>query len=180
MAYTITTPPSEPITTAEAKTHLRVTHTDDDTYIDSLVTSARTWIEKQYNIAIGSQTITEYFDDWNIDQLRLSVSGVTSVTSVKYYDTDNALVEDFTTFKEDLISNKARIIVNSAVTTPAVYDRPNAIIVVYVAGDTPTPIVHAMKLMVSDWYLNRERMPGNVRGRLMDTVERLLYPYAYV
>jgi len=179
MAYTITTPPSEPITTAEAKTHLRVTHTDDDAYIDSLVTAARGWIERQYDIAIGSQTITEYFDDWDVDQVRLSVGIVTSVTSLKYYDSDNAQ-QTLTTIKSDLASKKARIVVNSDVTTPVVYDRPNAIEVIYVAGDTPSPVVHAMKLMISDWYVNRERMPGNVKGRIMDTVERLLYPYAHV
>ena len=44
---TIATAPSvEPVTTAEMKTHLRVTQSNDDTYIDSLVVAARQQAEK--------------------------------------------------------------------------------------------------------------------------------------
>lgn len=178
--YSVTTPPaSEPISTADLKEHLRVMHTDDDDYIDSLAVAARLWIERQYDIATIQQTITEYFDEW--DDVRLSVYPVTSITSVKYYDTDDSQQTlDSANYSTDLVSRKARFRFKTGVTKPSLYDRPNAIEVVYVSGYevVADDIAHAIKLIVGDWYQDRERMPGNLKTRLLDTVERLLHVYA--
>ena len=38
-------PSVEPVTVAEAKSHLRVDTSDDDTYIGTLITAAREWVE---------------------------------------------------------------------------------------------------------------------------------------
>ena len=40
-----TGPAVEPLTVAEAKLHLRVDISDDDTYIGTLITAAREWVE---------------------------------------------------------------------------------------------------------------------------------------
>lgn len=179
----LTDPASEPITTADMKTHLRVSHSDDDTYIDSLIVAARVYIEAQYDIAINTQTIVEYFDDWmgtDGDSLVLTVGPVASITSVKYYDTDNAeQTLNASNYSADLVSRYARIKINTNASAPAVYERPSAIFVEYVAGTdaTPSNIAHAMKLIVGDWYRDRERTPGNVKARLLDTVQTLLNVY---
>ena len=81
-----TAPTSEPITTAEAKLHLRVTHSRDNDYIDALIKSARAveemtarspWRRPGISTATAGRTVT--------------ASGphapVTSVTSIKYTDT---------------------------------------------------------------------------------------------
>ena len=46
MGYSVTTPPtSEPITLAEAKEHLNVDFTEDDTLIGAMIMAARTAVE---------------------------------------------------------------------------------------------------------------------------------------
>ena len=49
-------PSSEPITTADAKTHLRVSGSDDDSYIDILIEIARRQLENDSRTAIITQT----------------------------------------------------------------------------------------------------------------------------
>jgi uncharacterized phiE125 gp8 family phage protein len=54
----VTTEPSpEPISVAEAKSHLRIDWPDDDTYLGILITSARQWMEKVLRRALITQTI---------------------------------------------------------------------------------------------------------------------------
>ena len=62
-SLSITTQPSvEPITTAEAKTHLRVEHSSDDTFIDTLITAARRACERY----CGAQFCTATYS-WKLD-----------------------------------------------------------------------------------------------------------------
>ena len=173
--YTVASVGSPPLSLADAKEHLRVLHTTDDDYITSLVLAATEWIEQQYDIALRSKTVTEYYDGFDGD-IQITIYPVNSVTSVKYYDTDNTL-QTITDYTSDLVSRRGRVRVESE---PSLYDRPNAIEVIYVAGyaTAPEAIIHAIKLLVGDWYKDRERTPGNVKARLLDTVEKLLYAYS--
>ncbi len=51
-----TTPPAaEPLSLAEAKAHLRITHSNDDAYIDKLVTAARRACEMRSNLCFVTQ-----------------------------------------------------------------------------------------------------------------------------
>ena len=64
-AISVTTAPGvEPLTTAEAKRHLRLASdfTDDDTDLALYVKAAREWVEDCGDLAIISQTIKLYLD----------------------------------------------------------------------------------------------------------------------
>src|SRR5210317_847009 len=88
MSYQITVQPaSEPITTAEAKTHLRVDFSDDDTYIDTLIASARKYCEQYTNRVFITQTWRQNEDNWS-NPIKLKVNPIVSLTSLKYYDTN--------------------------------------------------------------------------------------------
>ena len=59
----------EPVTLAEAKTHLRVTFTDDDVEIYRMITRARKYIENYCNISIvlqRIQVVANICGDWDL------------------------------------------------------------------------------------------------------------------
>ena len=71
---TITTAWSETaITLAEAKTHLRLEGSEDDTYLNSLISTAQFAVEKYTGRAITNQT------------LKLSLDGLPYGNDDKYY-----------------------------------------------------------------------------------------------
>lgn len=188
MSYQITVQPtSEPITTAEAKAHLRVDFSDDDTYIDTLIVAARKVCEKFCNRAFITQTWREncnYFPAY----LELSMSPVISVTSVKYYD-GNEVQQTLSTsnYQVDLLSDTATIYEGISAGFPSVSSATiNPIEVIYVCGygaasDVPDDIKHAIKLMVSHFYENREMINVTlalaVQIEIPNVVKQLLANY---
>lgn len=72
----VTSPAEEPITTAEAKTHLRITTSDDDTYIGNLITAAREKGELYTGMAFITQTWKMFMDDFPFQTKDLWWSGV--------------------------------------------------------------------------------------------------------
>ena len=65
MAWNLTVktqPATEPITLTEAKAHLRVDFTDDDTYISGLISVARSTLEWAYDRAFITQTLVLTLD----------------------------------------------------------------------------------------------------------------------
>lgn len=66
----------EPISTAEAKTHLRVDTSTEDSYIDGLITISRQLCEQYTNRAFITQTWKLFLDKWPISQNKEWWSGV--------------------------------------------------------------------------------------------------------
>lgn len=77
-----TAPASELITAAEVKTHLAITHTDDDTYIGTLIGQVRAAVENYCGISIGSQT-RKWVYDFDSCEWAIPYGPVISVTEVK-------------------------------------------------------------------------------------------------
>lgn len=53
MLRTVTAATVEPVSVLEAKAHMRVTHSADDTLIGRLITSAREWVEAETGVALA-------------------------------------------------------------------------------------------------------------------------------
>lgn len=84
----VTAPAAELATTAEAKSWLRVSHSSEDTLIDGLVKSARGFAEGFTNRAFVNQTWELSMDTFpGCREIELPLPPLSSVTSVKYYDT---------------------------------------------------------------------------------------------
>jgi uncharacterized phiE125 gp8 family phage protein len=80
---------SEPVTSSEAKAHLRVDHSDEDTKIAALIAAASRHVEKYCGVRFITQTIVmkcDSFDDFS----RLADGPVASITSITYLDSDGA------------------------------------------------------------------------------------------
>lgn len=60
----ITAPVGHPVTVAEAKRHLRVTHTLDDSYIGDLIAAATRWAENETRRKLVEQTVELRMDSF--------------------------------------------------------------------------------------------------------------------
>lgn len=161
-------PASEPVTTAEAKTHLRVDGTDEDAYIDTLVKAAREKIEIDAERALLPQTLVLRLDRFpGIIELRRCP--VTAVSSITYVDTTGATVTlAATEYQTDVSTEPGRIAPAYGKSWPATRDQANAIVVTFTAGyanaaAVPASAKHAIKLLVGHWFRNREAINvGNI------------------
>lgn len=146
----VTAPATEPITTAEAKSYLRLDTSDDDTLIGDLITSARQALEIDLRRTLVSTTFDEYWDSWP-DVIRPAQPPLVSVTSVKYYDDDGALQTiDSANYRVDVASVPGRITRIATFEWPALQsERENAIVVRHVSGyGAAAAVPQAIKLMI--------------------------------
>lgn len=151
-------PASEPITLDEAKAQLRVESDDDDAYIESLIAAARVHIEQMTGIKVLTQTV-EFRASAFTDLAALPVAPVQSVTSVKYLDSTGAEQTLSTDVYETALTGLSPSIrpkYNQF--WPSYRLAPDAIRVVAVVGysEAPEPIKHAVNLIVSRWYDDRD------------------------
>jgi len=89
MDYRITTtspPQSEPISLTEAKLHLRVDGSTDDTLITSLIKAAREYCESFQGRTYIATTFQMKMDSWP-DELKMPNAPLWSVDSITYVDT---------------------------------------------------------------------------------------------
>lgn len=164
MKYQITSQPAiEPISLSEAKDHLRIDGTDEDTYLATIITAARKYCEQYCNRAFITQTWKQYPEDFS-DGMKLSINPVQSVTSITYYDVDgNSQTLNASQYQVDLSDDVCRIYEAVDVDFPDVQDEKiNPITITYVCGygsastDVPMDIRHAIKLMIAHFFQNRE------------------------
>lgn len=135
--YLKTAPIAEPITTAEAKLHLKVDITDDDTLIAGLVTAARRWIEDLTGIRMMTQTWNYYLDEFPEESvIKLPIGPVASITSVKSTDSAGS-VSTFSSgsYLKDLVSLPARIVLKDSASWPSNnLQEANGVDIEFVAG----------------------------------------------
>lgn len=164
MKYQISSQPAvEPVSLSEAKDHLRIDGSDEDTYLATIITASRKYCEQYCNRAFITQTWLQYPSDFT-DGIKLSINPVQSVTSITYYDTDgNSQTLAANQYQVDLSADICRIYEAVNVDFPDVQDEKiNPITITYVSGygdaatDVPMDIIHAIKLMISHLFQNRE------------------------
>ena len=183
-SYQVTVAPtSEPLTRAEAKAYLRVDGTDEDTLIDSLIVSAREFVETEIWRPLMSQTIVYWmdFDDITTGVFNINKAPIQSITSVQYYDSSNNLQTlSATNYEYDLFSNPCRF---KLINVPSCYDKMNTMKITFVAGyssaaNVPSKIKQAMYLLIGSWFENRqEEVTGTQVSQFEMTARALLYSY---
>jgi uncharacterized phiE125 gp8 family phage protein len=184
----ITAPAAEPVSVSEAKTHLRVDISADDTLIGNYITAARQYVEEHLRRALVTQTWELVLDYWpGRGKMRFPFPPLQSVTSVTYYDEDgNAAVYASSNYIVDTVAEPGAIVLKTSKTWPTVtLQEVNGIRVRYVAGygaaaAVPQPIKSAILLLVGTLYENREDVQ-NAQGISVTTlpfgVQELLMPY---
>jgi uncharacterized phiE125 gp8 family phage protein len=169
---TIVVATAEPVSLPEAKTHLRVTSTADDSRIRGFLASSRVWVENETRRRLCSQTLAQYRDGfpcWDPRRpLPLNPSGwsdsygielpfgpVKSVSSVQYFDASNQQQTlDASLYEVDLKSTPARLQPVFGRNWPITYARLNAVTVTFVVGygDIPEVARTAILLKLQELY----------------------------
>lgn len=161
----LVTPPAEtPVSPTEAKAHLRVETTADDTLIAGLIAAATAHLDGWSGIlgrCLVEQTWRQDYDDFR-SCLRLPLFPVLSITSVKYVDTDG--VEQTVDSANYVLLNDERgayVEFADGYSFPALNVGSAAVRITYVAGygaasAVPQAIKQAMLLLIGHWYENRE------------------------
>jgi uncharacterized phiE125 gp8 family phage protein len=172
------TTPTEPITLAEAKLHLRVDDTAEDSLITALISAARETCEDRIE---GTVPVT----GWRLtldafpDAIKLPRGPVASVESVKYIDDDG--VEQTLSpldYLVDTASMQGYIVPAYGKAWPETRGQINAVTVEYTAGSAAAQ--HALKawmlLAIGEMFANREasaERPAVAHG----FADRLLDPF---
>ena len=150
-----------PVTLDDMKEHLRVVHTDDDRYIQTLLLAATKWAEDFQNRIYVTRTMTDYLDNWETI-IRPIYSPLVSVTTIKYYDTDGVQQTlSNTLYRVDTNTEPGRITEAYDTSWPDIRLITNTIEIEYLTGygtasKVPDDVKAAIKLIVGHLYEHRE------------------------
>lgn len=187
-ALKLVTPPAvEPVAVAnDLKTHLRIDHTDEDTYLAGLISAARTVFEDLTGRALITQTWRLTLDAWpDDDDIEIPRWPLQSVTSIVYYDTDgNSTTWSSNEYLVDTESEPGRVVLKDSFSWPGASLRSmNPIQITYVSGlgddadDVSEQIKQAIRLLAAHYYENREPVisTGSVPKEVPFTIESLIW-----
>lgn len=186
MALKLITPPTEePITLAEAKAHLRVDFTDEDSIISSLITVARSHVEMLTQRALVTQSWRYTLDSFpETMPILIPLPPLQAVTIFTYVDQNGvtrSLIEG-TDFLVDKDSEPGRITPAPGKEWPDIQQRMNAVTIEFTAGygtaaNVLKPFKQAMLLLMGHWFENREAVVKGQFNELPLAVDSLLFPY---
>lgn len=178
-------PSVEPISLIEAKAHLRVDHSTDDTLITASIVAARAAAENFCQRALITQQWKKTLDFFPCG-ITLPMPPVQSVVSLKYYDTNGVQQTlDSLTYTLDVMNEPGRLVPAYGLTWPATRDIPNTVEVIYKAGygdaavNVPGPIKAWILLKIAELYEYREASAERAAVP-HEFVDHLLWPYRVV
>lgn len=175
MSWSVLTPPvAEPVTLDEAKAHLRLDGTAEDSYVESLISAARSHVEAACSRAIMPQTWRGVFNSFA--SVRLSGGNVREIVEINYYDATNTqqVFEDFYAVLGDNPTIQPKD------GWPAIYSRVDAVTVDIAVGyeQVPEAIKQAILLLVAHWFNHREAVSiGAPVATVPMAVDSLIFPY---
>lgn len=159
----VTDTTAEPVTLSDAKDHMRVTTTEEDTIITNMIVVARKWCEGYSGRAYMDQTWDIYLDDFPDVPYEVPLPPLQSITHIKYVDTDDTTsTVDSDTYNVDSYSAPGRINLACGESWPTTTLRTvNGVVIRVVCGstaigDVPEEYKLAIKLLVGHLYEHRE------------------------
>lgn len=160
MSIKIITPvTTEPVSLADAKSHLYVSAANHDTVISALIVAAREFGEHYTGRALAPQTLEMALDRFPAGDITLERAPVTSIVSVKYTDTagvERTLAANAYALSAYGLSN--RLSPGYAMTWPTARDAPDAVRIRYVAGYEALPRIvrSGLLLLIGHLFENRQ------------------------
>tara|TARA_R100000781_G_scaffold26759_2_gene19852 strand:- start:6834 stop:7475 length:642 start_codon:yes stop_codon:yes gene_type:complete len=168
-----------------AKDHLRIGHTSDDTYITRLTKAAQLLCENYTGQVFSIANFELTCDTWEQTKEIPEVSGVRSITHIKYYDVDDALQTwGATEYYLDSGSQRSRICLKPDKDYPDLRDGIGNIKVTFEARPTwdiqettslSEVATQAVLITIADMYENRQSViVGRIASSIPKTSEYLL------
>lgn len=176
--------------TAEAKAHLRVSHTYEDTQIDAWVAAATGIYDGRDGILWRSLMQQTWV--WKLAgfppsrELYIPLPPLVSVTSIKYQDADDAeqtlSADNYYTYAQAPVGY---VKLKPGASWPSVYERDDAVSVTFVAGyanaaAVPAPIKQAILMRLAYLYSARgdaDKSQDPLDRVISETERRLVAPY---
>lgn len=134
-----------PVSLQESKTHLYLVNEDQDARVSLALSAAVDYCESVTGRVLRvSHTIVESYDGWPCSPVGFDYQPVYEISSVKYYDADNA--------QQTVSSSNYRLVQGNTgavlefdqdYTFPTTYDRSDAVQVTYLAGYSDVATVPA-------------------------------------
>ena len=183
--YQVITPASTyPVSLTEAKSHLKVDTSADDTYIESIIKAA-TQLSEEYTNRFFIDTVIEQYASSFAELQTLFKSKVSAVAHVKYYDSDNSLQTlSATVYDTQLNYEPSQIQLADSQNFPSITKRNDAVLARYTVGygsaasDVPEIIKQAILLTIGNFYENRNSViTGKTATELPMNVKWLLDTY---
>jgi uncharacterized phiE125 gp8 family phage protein len=186
----IVAPPVEPVTLAEAKLDRAIDHSLHDDLLTGLIQAAREYCENFCQRSIITQTRETSFDAFDT-VLELPYGPVQEITAVEYVAGDGT-VTAITDYEANIYGDVASIVASYGTLWPSTVGATlNVVTVRYIAGyaavagsptdyrsNVPQSFRTAIKLLVGNWYENREAsVTGTINTSLEFGLQALLFPY---
>lgn len=164
-----------PVSLGDAIEHLRLTHSDHNFLIEDLIRGAVHAFEQKANVCLSEQSWKAFLKK-GYDEIELWKYPITSITSIRYYDDDNAIqtlsTDDYyTNIDSGSLGYNPRPTLIYIEDVPSTYERDDAMIITFQAGYTA--IDYDVKQAILSWVYRKYENPNDpVTERLsfFDTV----------
>ena len=171
---------TEPVKLDMLKAHLRISHSQQDLLLQSLLTVAREQVEQdtwRALVPINGRVITRRGFPSGDEALYLPKPPLRAVQSVTYVDSNNQ-VQTITSYRLDIAHEPGSIEPNFPLPWPVSLDGPASVTVTYDCGYAspdlvPASLKHAILLIAAQLYEHSE--PVELKG--WTTLDRLLSPH---
>jgi uncharacterized phiE125 gp8 family phage protein len=165
-----TGPAVEPVTVAEAKAHLRVDTSDDDTYVGTLITAGREWCEQYLDRTLVNTQWVMRFDsfppdgthDIELPRPPMATAGTTTAVALTFtYENGTTATYSTASYRVDRNSTPGAVKTLYGQTWPPHLMDDNAVSVTWWAGygaagsSVPAAIRHAILMIVGILYEKR-------------------------
>lgn len=173
-----TEPTIEPVTLNEVRTHCRIDTHEENTYLTTLLKTARRYVERTTGRALLTQTLDLKLDAFPA-RIRLPNPPAASVTSITYTDPAGDS-QTLGTGVYELDTARGQVRLQYDQVWPATRRHEDVITVRYVAGWTtraavPAELRLAVLQLCQHWYEFREPvLAGTIQSMTDLTVESLL------
>tara|TARA_R100000655_G_scaffold70678_4_gene108963 strand:+ start:1002 stop:1571 length:570 start_codon:yes stop_codon:yes gene_type:complete len=170
------------VSTADLKTHLRITFSNDDTYIETLAMAAQQTLEKFCNIFLLETECNQYGFEISDLEILFKSPILSTFTPVLYVNQSASWVAQ--SGVEFITNSKpARMYLNNTTIDTPDTNVTQKYKVNYKVGydsasDIPKPLIQAIKIIVADMYENRQSViVGKTVAEIPKTAEYLMQNY---